>query len=332
MAHNLDIVNGKVAFAYFDRPGWHGLGQSIPEGMNTSEHVIEYANLNHEYIKTPLYTYSGGEFVQVPGYYGSTRVTDGKTVGIVREQYVHLQNREAFSAMDSWLQDGRLRYETAGAIRSGATIFILATLGEDFLIGGVDPVKPYILLTNSHDGTSAVSIKNVMTRVVCANTLTVALKERTAHEVRIRHTNSVRQRVADANRALGLVEKRQKEMFEAFEKLAQLKATVALREQVADIVAPEPGDEDTDRQRKRKLEHREAFFANLVNSPTVKEAGGPDNRWGLFSAATEWLDWVEPRKGQNHLEGRKQLERRMVYTLEGPAAKEREKVFGMLTV
>lgn len=341
MAHMVDSdqVTGKALMAWHEGRGvpWHGLGTMIPEGMDTSEHVIEFAGLNHTMLLKQAYFHGlGGKLTPVhPPRFAVMRDSDGKCVGEVGKSFQILQNREAFDGMDAWLQDGRLRYETAGALYDGARIFILARLGDDFLIGGKDPVTPYVLLLNGHDGTKSLTVKPVTTRVVCANTLAVALGERTT-EIAIRHTKTMHDRLADSGKALGLASKRQAAMAEAFEKLAQTKATEELAARVMDIVAPAPTADEGDIVTKRKQEERLAMWKLLNGAPaerskSVQFAGGADNRWGLFNWASEWIDWLEPRKGQDMANGGN-LEKRAMYSAEGFGAGFRQQVFDLLKV
>ena len=334
-----DRITGQALMAWHEGRGvpWHGLGTMIPEGMDHSNEVIDFAGLNHTMILRQAYFHGlGGKLTPVrPLRYAVMRDSDGHCVGEVGKSFRVLQNREAFDGMDAWLQDGRLHYETAGALFDGSRVFILARLGDDFLIGGKDPVTPYVLLLNGHDGTKSLTVKPVTTRVVCANTLAVALGERTT-EIAIRHTKTMHDRLAHSGQALGLASKRQAAMAEAFEKLAQAKATEELAQRVMDIVAPAPGAGEGDIVTARKQAERLAMWKLLNGAPaerskSVQFAGGADNRWGLFNWATEWIDWKEPRKGQD-MDNGGSLEKRAMYSAEGFGAGFRQQVFDLLAV
>jgi phage/plasmid-like protein (TIGR03299 family) len=328
-----DARDGQALMAWHEGRGvpWHSLGTMIPAGMDHSEEVIQYAGLDHQMVLRPAY-YHGldGRLAQVhPPRFAVVRDSDGKCVGEVGKSFVVLQNRDAFDGMDEWLQDGRMTYETAGALYGGSRVFILARIGEDFLVGGKDPVVPYVLLQNGHDGTKSLCVKPVSTRVVCANTLTVALGERTA-EIVIRHTKTMPERLAESGKALGLASRRQAEAHQAFERMAQTAADQALAERVMDLVAPAPAASDGDLVTERKQNERLEMW-KLLNggSKSVQFAGGADNRWGLFNWATEWIDWREPRKGQD-LDAGGSLEKRALYSLEGFGSGHRQRVFDLL--
>lgn len=332
MPDAISTVNGVHQFAYNDRPGWHGLGVKVPEGMNTSENIMKFANLDTPFQKAKIFIKSKEEgFIQVDDQYCIVRLTDGRPFGIVGKQYEILQPWEAFDAVDALAMDGRMRYETAGALHEGRTLFILGLMGEDFLVGGADPVRPYVLLTTSYDGRTSTTIRDVSTRVVCANTMRAAMREEKNKELSVRHTSTQKERLAEAARIFEITSKTQQQMFQAFDKLAQMKADLELREKVADIITPPPAGDETERSRKRKQEERLAFWRSMQFSPTVRAAGGVDNRWGLLNAATEWLDWVQPRRGQDILKSEGALEKRMLFSLEGDGSTKRQQVFSLLS-
>ncbi len=330
MAHNLEIINGKASFAYAGRPGWHGLGQSIPPGMEDSETVSELAGLNRTVALVPLYTMVGGEPVAVQDKFATVYEDSGFVLGVVGNRYTVVQNVTAFKAIDRWLADGRVRYETAGALDEGRKVFILVRIDEDFTIAGTDPVTPYALVTNSHDGSSGLGVKLVSTRVVCQNTLNVALRER-GERIGIRHTASAEANIESAAQALGLVSRQQRQMMERFEQLAQMNAGQSDIEQVVDLVAPDPAKVTVslpERQSNRAGRRHESFMTFLQHAPelpTIVSAGGLDNRWGLFNATTEWMEWVDPTKSTQI------LERRMVGSLDGPVSDARQQVYDLLT-
>ena len=116
MAHNLDVINGKASFAYAGRPGWHGLGQAIPPGMEDSETVSELAGLNRTVALVPLYTMVDGQPVALQDKFATVYKDTGFVLGVVGSRYTVVQNATAFGAIDRWLADGRVRYETAGAL------------------------------------------------------------------------------------------------------------------------------------------------------------------------------------------------------------------------
>jgi phage/plasmid-like protein (TIGR03299 family) len=122
-------------------------------------------------------------------------------LGIVGERYRIVQNHEAFGFIDQLLGSA-INFETAGSLHGGRRVWVLATLPEHVEVGG-DPIRPYLLLMNSHDGSTAVVAATTPVRVVCQNTLNWGLQN-ARQKFSIRHTEAVTQRVHEARRVLEL--------------------------------------------------------------------------------------------------------------------------------
>lgn len=149
---------------------WHGLGEIIQEAP-TSDDAIRIAGLDWKVIQSDLICKENGQIVN--GFKVNIRDTDKKTLGIVTDRYKIVQNSEAFAFTDALLGEG-VRYETAGSLASGRRVWMLAKL-EDRIITD-ELIEPYLVFTNSHDGTGAVRVAITPVRVVCQNTLNFALQ------------------------------------------------------------------------------------------------------------------------------------------------------------
>ena len=160
-------ANVETMFSVREVP-WHGLG-TIVEEAPTSKEAIELAGLNWKVESKPVFNEKNEE---IPGFIANTRNTDGKVFGIVSNRYNIVQNEDAFSFTDSLIGED-VRYETAGSLREGRTVWLLAKMPERKILG--DKFDPYICFTNSHDGFGAVKVCMTPIRVVCNNTLNLAL-------------------------------------------------------------------------------------------------------------------------------------------------------------
>lgn len=149
---------------------WHGLGEIIQEAP-TSDDAIRIAGLDWKVIQSELICKENGQVID--GFKVNIRDTDKKTLGIVTDRYKIVQNSEAFAFTDALLGEG-VRYETAGSLASGRRVWMLAKL-EDRIITD-ELIEPYLVFTNSHDGTGAVRVAITPVRVVCQNTLNFALQ------------------------------------------------------------------------------------------------------------------------------------------------------------
>lgn len=167
-------ANFETGFSANNIVPWHGLGEIIKEAP-TSDDAIKIAGLDWEVKPLPIFTASG---IEIPGYKVNTRMSDGKPLGVVTGKYKVVQNAEAFAFTDALLGEG-VKYETAGSLASGKTVWMLARL-EGTTIAEED-IDPYLVFTNNHDGKGAVRVAITPVRVVCQNTLNLALRQASRH-------------------------------------------------------------------------------------------------------------------------------------------------------
>jgi phage/plasmid-like protein (TIGR03299 family) len=209
MAHMIDESNGRASCMVAGQPAWHGLGVVVAEAQTSAE-AIRLANLDWTVNKVSLLVWNSTaeSYGDVPDFFGMQRSDTDAILGVVGTQYEPLQNASAFEFLDGLLGKDVTRFETAGAIKDGRVVWMLAKLPGDFTVGGKDDrVLPYMLLTNSHDGSRAVQILPTTVRVVCNNTLGMALYEgrRTKTTFNMKHTKNLKDRVEEARKALGLI-------------------------------------------------------------------------------------------------------------------------------
>ena len=299
MAHMLEQYGDMASFASLREPAWHGLGTVLDHEVTTSE-MLQVAHLAGWNVRT--------EDVSLPGrshrnYFATVRTNpfDGGTdvLGIVGERYNVLQNEDLFDFGDAIL-DGA-RWETAGSIKSGTVVFGSLALERESVIdanGVGDKVKTYLLVHTSHDGTLAIQASITPVRVVCQNTLNMAVGARgkgAKQSFRIRHTSSVQGKVAAAREALGLAHK----YMDEFDVQAQaLFAQSVNDEKFFDIIAaayPKP-EADTKGSMTKWTNKVDTLF-DIWNGPT--EVGIKGTAWGAYNALTERLDWFRNRRGGN---------------------------------
>lgn len=161
-------ANVETMFYVRERP-WHGLGTRIEEAP-TSADVLVYAGLDWTVEQKDVYT-GGGSLI--PGYRVNTRSTDSAILGIVSDRYKVVQNSDAFQFTADLLGAG-VPYETAGALQGGRKTWMLARMPRHYIIAG-DEISPYLVVMNSHDGSSGIKVAMTPIRVVCQNTLNLAL-------------------------------------------------------------------------------------------------------------------------------------------------------------
>lgn len=153
---------------YVRETPWHGLGVKVEEAVSSGE-ALWLSGLDWHVVQKDIYA----EDKKINGYKANIRDSDGKVLGVVSDRYRIVQNDEAFAFTDALLGEG-VRYETAGSLSEGRQIWMLARLPEKYIING-DEIAPYLVFSNSHDGSGAVRVAITPIRVVCQNTLNLAL-------------------------------------------------------------------------------------------------------------------------------------------------------------
>ena len=182
MAHEVENM------MYVGNRPWHDLGRAFTEPP-TIEEAILAAGLSWNVITKPLQTIETQETVPA---LATVRESDGRILGVVGPGYHPLQNSQAFDFFRPFLDAKEASIETAGSLRHGQRVFILAKINRDpLVIKGNDTVEKYVLLSNSHDGTLAVRVGFTPIRVVCNNTLQMAHGDKASKLIRVRHTKGV---------------------------------------------------------------------------------------------------------------------------------------------
>ena len=175
---------------YVGATPWHGIGKSV-DGAITSQDAIVAAGLDWRVDLEKLFC---GDGEVADKHRAVRRDTDGKILGVVGKGWQPLQNAEAFAWFDPFVRSGEARYETAGALRDGARVWVLAKIDRpDAVIvpQSDDRVTKYVLLSNGHDGSLAVRVGFTPIRVVCSNTLAAAHGATASKLIRLRHTGDV---------------------------------------------------------------------------------------------------------------------------------------------
>ena len=179
---------------YVGETPWHGLGTYIPDGKRlTVDEAIVAAGLDWDVKLRPVFMENDRfTILPIPGRYAVCRQKDNMALGIVGQEYVPLQNMEAFQWFQPFLDTGEATIETAGSLKGGSRIWVLARIRNgEMTVGSGDTVAHYILLSNSHDGSIPVRVGFTPVRVVCNNTLCLAHESEASTLLRVRHTTYI---------------------------------------------------------------------------------------------------------------------------------------------
>ena len=319
MAHTISEVSGRPEMFYVGEKPWHGLGTELEQPATASE-AIQAASLDWQVELEPLYLKQQGViggYQEVPEKQGVVRQDSRDVLGIVTERYEPIQNQEAFSFMDAVIGLGQAVYETAGALGKGEKVWLLAKLPGEMRIASneEDRIEKYLLLTNFHDGMHSLRVFWTTVRVVCQNTLTLAFSNGKAVKegVAIRHTGEIKDKVAEAQRVLGLSVKYYDELSEAFNRLAARQVNSAEVKAYFEAIVPDnrKARRNTRTQNIRR-ELQELFVSGRGNDlPGVRGTG-----WALLNAVTQY---TTHRKSRGRTE-REQQENRLNSLFYGSSA------------
>lgn len=267
---------------------WHGTGIELPESP-LAEDAIVAAGLDWKVEKKQIFDANG---IEIPNYFANTRDKDGSVLGVVSGRYEIVQNIEAFSFTDSLVDEG-LRYATAGSLRDGKCIWLLAEMPKTQILG--EDLEQYICFTNTFDGSGAIQCCCTPVRVVCNNTLNFAL--RTAkRKWSTRHIGDIQGKLNEARMTLGLIKEYTTELQKEAERLVQVKLTDADVEKMIETIYPVT-EEDTEIKKNRQDKLKNDFFVCL-NAPDIKQYRG--TAYAVAMAATDYADHGEPmRKTKN---------------------------------
>jgi phage/plasmid-like protein (TIGR03299 family) len=305
MAHNLETNGNDVAFALRGTPAWHNLANRIfsqDEDVSTQLMLDEAKLSNWDVRLSPLTDFVPADWndtsdsqlvIRTNPFNGGTDVLS--TVG---SRYKVVQNEELFSFADNIL-DGSCAWESAGSLKGGKVVFGSLTVPREMVLdpqGANDKTKLYLIVWTSHDGSVAVQAAITPVRVVCQNTLNLAMRS-AKQSFKIRHTQTAEGKIQIARETLGLT----LGYFDVFEKEAQeLFKQEITDKQFNDIILaayPKP-DKDASKLAITKWDNKVVLINDLYhNSPTNANIKG--TKWGAFNALTERLDYFRPTRKNN---------------------------------
>jgi len=312
MAHNLNIKpNGQASFVSKKELPWHGLG-TIVETLQAKE-AMELGGLDFEVEKRPLYipgknitfeeaklnpriqrhiikkddglVSNYNKLIKVKEKFATVRTDTDVALGLVGSKYTVVQNKHAFDFFDDIAQDGVAEYETAGALGNGEIVFITAKVTESMTIHK-DQIDKYLLISLSHDGSSAISVAYTPIRVVCNNTLTLALRG-AVNKVQIRHTYSAHDKLDAAKETLGLIKQGDNAHMDYFNKLLDINVSEG---EVIDLFinAYKIDTNNLSTKGRNILESNLDYYYKGLGQSDYVGTG-----WGAFNAVTGYLQNVK---------------------------------------
>lgn len=278
-------ANVESMFYTREKP-WHGLGIMVAEAPNSKD-ALRLAGLNWKVLQEPVYT-ENKELIQ--GYKANVRNSDRKVLGVVTDRYKVIQNEEAFAFTDALLGEG-VRYETAGSLQEGRRVWMLARLPREFIIGG-ERISPYMVFSNTHDGSGAVKTALTPIRVVCNNTLNLALHTAKRSWSMI-HTGDISGKIEEAKNTLLLADEYMTALGQEFENLRKIKLSERQVQDYIKILLPM--EENYTLQQKRGIEKlREDMRMRYFDAPDLKDVG--NNGYRFVNAVSDFATHSTPRR------------------------------------
>jgi phage/plasmid-like protein (TIGR03299 family) len=300
MAHEVESM------MYVGETPWHGLGKRLDSPPTIGDAIIQ-GGLDWTVSTVQLQMPDGRKVDR----FATVRSSDNSILGTVGAGYTPAQNAETFQFFQPFLDQKVASIETAGALRKGARVWMLAKIDRaDSVIvpASDDRVSKYLLVANGHDGGLALHVGITPIRVVCQNTLSAAVADRQTSTIKIRHTSGVVDALKVVQETIERVEHDFEKAAEVFRALAQVQVTEAMLRDFVDRVF-----------RRQKLKMRAAAEAarasmaiEVIDETETKERestvykaiaerfetgrgndmkGVKGTGWAAYNAATEYLTW-----------------------------------------
>ncbi|QNN21773.1 DUF945 domain-containing protein [Planctomycetales bacterium ZRK34] len=287
LAESSGMIRCNAAFAAQNHRSEQGVRLDNPA---TAEEAVVAAGLDWDVQLQPIYT--GPErATRVKDRYVVCRTDrldheDSGQLGVVGRNFTALQNRDAFGFLDPVVGNGAAIYHTAGSLRGGRRVWLLAKLPGHIRVVGDDVAEKFILLSNGHDGTAAVRIGLTPIRVVCMNTLNLAL--RGMGGLSIRHNPDVAQRVQSAHKLLGLVNSTLDAAEVTMQRMAGIQMTGNRLTDYFQELAPLPANDEAERN--RVLDRRRRWSELFESGDGNRMPGVRGTLWAAYNAVTQWTD------------------------------------------
>ncbi len=288
------IMAANVETMFYTRETpWHGLGTKVANSP-TSRDALRLAGLGWKVFQELIYTENGEK---IEGFKANVRNSDRKVLGVVSDRYKIIQNEEAFAFTDSLLGEG-VRYETAGSLMGGRKVWLLAHMPHEYIISG-ERISPYVVFSNTHDGSGAVRVALTPVRVVCSNTLNLALATAKRSWSMV-HTGNIKDRLKEAGDTLFLAGKYMESLGKEFERLRMKKLTDRQAMDYIEILLPSE-EGSTPQQARNMARLREDMKARYFEAPDLQDVG--KNAYRFINAVSDFATHAQPlRKTANYRE------------------------------
>ena len=286
MAHQL------ASMAYVGDTPWHGLGHSLPP-RQPLEIWQRQAGMDFEIEETPVQYLADrrgvlGTIQTFPEQKVLYRSDTNAPLSVVSQRYQVVQPREVLEFYRDLSEIAGYELETAGVLKGGRKFWALARTGQSATLKGKDVVNGYLLLATSCDGTLATTATPTTIRVVCNNTLTMALKG-ASQAIKVPHSTTFEPQAV--KQQLGIAVSQWDGFMYRMRTLAERKVKTheAMNYFLRTLCEQTPGNSDaTKLPNERALKTVQALFDGQGHGAELDSAKG--TAWGLLNAVTEFVD------------------------------------------
>ncbi|MCK9350819.1 MAG: DUF932 domain-containing protein [Clostridiales bacterium] len=291
MAH--ELMEHDNMFSVQETP-WHGLGIILPNAPSIDD-ALRIAKLDWQVRMLPLYAQDPqNTLMPVDAHKAIQREDTGEIFTVTSKYYTPLQNAEAFDVFRPLVEDGSIELETAGSLQNGRKVWILAKIAttDAMEVRDGDTIKPYVLLSNSHDKSQPVRFGFTPVRVVCNNTLSWAQSASESRLIRIYHRGNIKENLDALRSALDATNAEFRMGIDKFRKLA--KGRVNQEDLTAYIRTVLETEDETPRER--------AIMEVLLNGKGLGVR--PQDQiswWDAYNAINEWMLYQRGRNVDNRL-------------------------------
>lgn len=296
MAHCLEINDSM--FSVRQKPWHYELTKDrckiIQEAPNSKEALIA-AGLDWTVEQTPVFMDDGTE---IKNYKANVRSDDKTVLGIVTDRYKIVNNVDAFSFTDALVgetEEGVVRYETAGSLNGGKRVWLLAKMPTKKVLD--DEVEPYMVFSNSHDGTGAIKICMSPVRVVCANTLNLALNT-AQRSWSTKHIGNMEDKLEEARHCLGMASIYMDALDNEADRLANIKLDYEQINEILDQMFPVT-EKDSDRKR-ANVQKVKDNYSICYFMPDIEKFRG--TAWAAVNAMSDMAGHSAPNRNTANYE------------------------------
>lgn len=292
MSHNIEFIDNVAQMAYAGQTPWHKLGKKVPEDL-TPEQMLKAAGLDWEVMKLPLIANADGVEIQT-NRSALVRKTDNKFLDVVSDDWKTIQNAEAFEFFNEYVMAGDMSMETAGSLRDGQIVWGLAKVKDSFELFKGDVIESYLLFSNFHKYACSTDVRFTPTRVVCNNTLSMALHGKSERMIKVSHRKEFI--AEDVKEMLGIATNKLQKYKEVASFLGSKKAkTESVVEYFERIFPMTPGREGEGKQSKNAA----VALHLLETQPGHEYAAG--TWWQPLNAVTFMTDHILGRSADSRL-------------------------------